>query len=360
MGLSDSVERTANNGVQLVEASMTSGIAANPNRRQMILGTASTTAALTAPWLREARGADLEKVRLAVWGPKLAEEGNIFVSMEKGYFADQGIELDWITGNGSGDALKNMIAGNADIGFVGPESVILAADKGARMKIIYDLYPQNFFNVFALKDKYIITPQDLRGKKVGVISMAAGVRYNLATILFVNGMTERDVELIAVGLNAAPAILAGQIDAMASTDVILYGMQRKGIGAVDVIWARDYLNISGDILVVQEDGFEAKKDLYKRFLSAYRKGVQFMINNPDETAAITAKYALDGKDPVMVSASIKLRTISSQSSGTRAHGLGWIDTGPYEQAAGIYKRAGFISNDVDMKDYVTNELVEAL
>jgi NitT/TauT family transport system substrate-binding protein len=329
------------------------------NRRQVLAGTTGAAAALSAPWIRKARAAELEKVRMAVWGPRLAEEGNVYVSEKKGYFKDERIELEWVTSNGSGDALKNVIAGNADIGFVGPESIILAADKGARLKIIYDLYPQNFFNVFALKEKQILTPNDLRGKKVGVISMAAGVRYNLATVLFVNGMRERDVEPIAVGLNATPAILDGRVDAMASTDVILYGMQRKGLGCADVIWANDYLNISGDVLAIRERDF-SKRDLWLRFLRAYRKGVEFMIKDPDETAAITAEYALDGKDPIMVSASIKLRTISSQSAGTRKNGLGWIDTGPLQDAARIYKAAGFISKDIDMSSYVSNELVQGL
>ena len=330
------------------------------DRRRVVAGGAASAVVLSAPWVRKARAAGLDEVRMSVWGPRLAEEGNVYVSEEKGYFKDQGIQLKWVTSNGSGDALKNLIAGNSDIAFVGPESVILAADKGARLKIIYDLYPQNFFNVFALKEKQIITPRDLRGKKVGVISMAAGVRYNLATILFTNGMTERDVEPIAVGLNATPAILNGSVDAMASTDVLLYGMQRKGLGAVDVIWARDYLNISGDVLAVQEQGFEEKKDLWLRFLRAYRKGVEFMIRDPEETAAITAKYALDGKDAPMVSASIKLRIISSQSAGTRKHGLGWIDVTPLQEAVKIYKAAGFINSDLNIADYLTNQLIQEL
>ena len=82
------------------------------------------------------------------------------------------------------------------------------------------------------------------------------------------------------------------------------------------------------------------------------------IANPDETAAITANYALDGKDPVMVSASIKLRIVSSLSAGTRQHGLGWIDPGPYQKSAEIYKLAGFINKDLDMRNFMTLDLVD--
>lgn len=329
------------------------------NRRQILAGTVAATM-LTSPWIRKASAAGLEKVKLCSWSPRLAEEGNIFVSEAKGYFKDAGLEIEWIPGAGSGVALTNMIASNGDIAFVGPEALLLAADKGAKLKAIYDLYPQNAFNVFALKSKQIITPYDLKGKKVGVISMGSGTRYNLATILAINGMSENDVELVALGLNAAPAILDGKVDAMASTDTILYGMQASGLGAVDVIRARDYLNTSTDLFVIEEKNYEAKRDFYTRFLRAYRKGMEDTIKNPQEAAKITAKVAIDGKDPIKVMGSLKLRILTSQSALTRKNGLGWIDIAPLQECATVYKKAGFIKNDIDLSKIVTNELVMKL
>jgi NitT/TauT family transport system substrate-binding protein len=329
------------------------------NRRQLVAG-AAALAAVGAPWVRKGNARELEKIRMACWSPRLAEEGNIYVSEEKGFFKEQGLEMVWVPGQGSGDALKNMLAGNAEIAFVGPEAMLLAADKGSKLKAIYDIYPNNAFNVFAIKSKQIITPQDLKGKKIGVISMASGTRYNLATILAMNGMSERDVEMVALGLNAAPAIIDGKVDAMASTDTILYGMQASGLGAVDVIWARDYLNTSTDLFVVEERNFAPKKELYTRFLRAYRKGMEYTIKNPQEAAEITAKVAIDGKDPIKVSGSLKLRILTSQNANTRKHGLGWIDVAPMQELVKIYKDAGFIKNDIDMSVMMTNELVQKL
>ena len=102
------------------------------NRRQ-VLAAAGAAAAMTAPWVRKAGAAGLEKFKLCSWSPRLAEEGNIFVSEEKGFFKEQGLEIEWVPGAGSGVALKNMIAGPGDIAFVGPEAMLLAADKGVRI-----------------------------------------------------------------------------------------------------------------------------------------------------------------------------------------------------------------------------------
>jgi len=342
----------------MTNSKSTKTTAANVGRRQFL--SAAGAAAITLPFIRRSGAAGLEKIRMASWSPRLAEQANIYVSEEKGFFKEQGLEMEWIPGQGSGDALKNVIAGNGDIAFAGPEAILFAADKGSKLKAVYDIYPTNVFNVFAVKSKQIITPQDLKGKKVGVISMASGTRYNLATILALNGMSERDVELVALGLNAAPAILEGKVDAMASTDSILYGMQASGLGAVDVIWARDYLNSSTDLFVVEEKDFEPKKDLFTRFLRAYRKGLEYTLKNQDEAVAITSKVAIDGKDPARVAASMKLRLLCSQNATTRKYGLGWIDVAPLQESAKLYKDAGFIKNDIDMSAIATNDLVKKL
>lgn len=325
-------------------------------RRHLL--TAAVAAGISAPWIRKA--AANEKIRMACWSPRLAEQANIYVSEAKGFFKDEGVEMEFLPGQGSGDALRNVIAGNADIAFCGPEAIYLAADKGSELKAVYDIYPVNVFNVFALKSKQIITPQDLKGKKIGVISMASGTRYNLATILALNGMSERDVELVALGLNAAPAIIEGKVDAMASTDAILYGMQASGLGAVDVIWARDYLNTSTDLFALEAKFFEPKKDLITRFLKGYKKGLEYTIKNQDEAIAITSKVAVDGKDPARVAASMKLRLLCSQNANTRKNGLGWIDVPSLQEGAKIYKDAGFIKNDIDMSKMTTNELISKL
>jgi NitT/TauT family transport system substrate-binding protein len=297
---------------------------------------------------------------MACWSPRLAEQANIYVSEEKGFFKDQGVDFEFMPGQGAGDALRNMIAGNADVAFCGPEAIYLATDKGSELKAIYDIYPVNVFNVFALKDKKILTPRDLKGKKIGVISMASGTRYNLATILALNGLSERDVELVALGINAAPAIIEGKVDAMASTDSILYGMQAAGLGEVDVLWARDFLNTSTDMFVVESKQFDEKKDLLTRFLRGYKKGLEYTLANQDEAVAITSKVAVDGKDPARVATSMKLRLACSQNANTQKYGLGWIDIPSLQEGQKIYKDAGFIKNDIDASKIATNELIAKL
>lgn len=338
---------------------MTDATRSTVTRRSLLAGSAALGVTVAAPWARRAHAA-VEKIRMASWSPRLAEQANIYVSEAKGFFKEVEVEMEWIPGQGSGDALTKMLAGAADIAFCGPEAIYQAADKGSQLKAIYDIYPQNAFNVFALKDKQIIVPTDLKGKKVGVISMASGTRYNLATMLALSGLSEKDVELVALGLNAAPAIMEGKVDAMASTDSILYGMQAAGLGAVDVIWARDYLNTSTDLFTIEAKNFAPKRELYTRFLKAYKKGVEYTIKNPQEAVEITQKVAIDGKDRARVAASMKLRLAVSQNANTRKHGLGWIEVGPLQEGAKIYKDAGFCKTEVNMSEICTNDIVTKL
>ena len=105
---------------------------------------------------------------------------------------------------------------------------------------------------------------------------------------------------------------------------------------------------------------DANIDLITRFLRGYKKGLEYTIKNPEEAVEITSKVAVDGKDPVRVAASMKLRLLCSQNANTRKNGLGWIDVPPLQEGVKIYKDAGFIKNDVDMSKIATNELISKL
>src|SRR5262245_39847745 len=63
------------------------------------------------------------KMRMACWSNPLSEQTNVYAAQEFGWFTDQGIDFEFIPGAGGGDALKNLLAGNADIAFANTEAM---------------------------------------------------------------------------------------------------------------------------------------------------------------------------------------------------------------------------------------------
>ncbi|WP_373784919.1 ABC transporter substrate-binding protein, partial [Delftia acidovorans] len=123
------------------------------------------------------------KIRLAGWSKPISEITNILAEPDKGFFKAQGVELAYLPGAGGGDAIRNMLSGQADVAFTDPGSFFMALDKGEKLVAIYDIYPQNVFNVVSLKSAGIRKPADLKGKKIGVYSLSSGTRQNLLVML---------------------------------------------------------------------------------------------------------------------------------------------------------------------------------
>jgi len=306
---------------------------------------------------RKAKEEKTEQLRVALWSQPITEQTNLLVEKEKGFFKEKGLNVTLIPGAGGGDAIKNILSGQADIAFTDPGSLFFALDKGAKLKVIYNIYPQNVFNVVSLKEKQITKPEDLKGKKIGVYSLSSGTRQNLLVLLHQAGLSENDVTIVETGLlNFAP-LMQGQVDATAATDTGLVMAKEKGLGDVNVIEVKNYLNIPSDVFVVTEKTYNEKKELLQKFLAAYRNSAQWMIDHPEEAASLAVKYAIDGKDEQRNLQIIQLRNKSSVSPLTEEKGLGVLDVNVLQQAADTYKKLGLIKNDINMAEVVTNELL---
>ena len=318
-----------------------------------------TMAALAFAALCSGAGAQakLDKVTIAGWSGPISEVTNLLVEPDKGFFRAQGIDMVYMPGSGGGDAVRNLLSGQADVAFTDPGSLYAALDKGEKLRVIYDIYPQNIFNVVALKSSGISKPADLKGKKIGVYSLSSGTLTNLQLLLNQAGLTEKDVTIVVTGLlNFAP-LMQGQVDATAATDTGLLVARARGVGDVNVMEVRNSLNVSSDIFVVREETYQQKRDVLKRFLAAYRDSAQWMINNPQEAAALAVKRAINGQNEAVNLEVIKLRNASSVSPLTQKQGLGAIDVDMLQKGAEAWKKIGLIQRDLKMKDVVSSELL---
>ncbi len=262
-------------------------------------------------------------------------------------------------GNGGGSAIQALLSGQADVAFTDPASFYLALDKGADLVAIYNIYPQNVFNVVAPKARGIRSIADLKGKRVGVYSLASGTRQHLLLLLAAAGLKESDVTVEVTGLlNFAP-LIQGQVDATAATDTGLLVGRAKGLGEVDVIEVRDHLNLPSDIFVVTRAAYEARKPLLTRFLAAYRDSAAWMIAKPDEAAHLAVTRAINGRDEAINREVIALRNLSSVSPTTEREGLGHFDLPVLQQGADMFRRLGLVTRPLDMGQVVKSDLIPA-
>jgi NitT/TauT family transport system substrate-binding protein len=297
---------------------------------------------------------------MACWSQPISEQTNVFAAQEFGWFREAELEFTFVPGAGGGAAVKNVLAGNADIAFANLEPLFFAADSGEKLKAVYNIYPQNVFNVVSPISKNITKPQDLQGKRIGVYSLESGTRHNLRIILRAVGLDEKDVEVVPTGvLNFGP-LMQGQVDATAATDTGLWAAQQQGLGEVHIIWARDYLNTPTDAFIVSEEFSTTRRAPLAAFLKAYKRSTQWMLDHPDEAAQLAVKHAIDGKDPQRNLAIIKLRNAATVDEHTRQHGLGWFDMALLGKVERTFRDLGLTKSTLEVQRLFTNEFVQAL
>ncbi|MCC6382182.1 MAG: ABC transporter substrate-binding protein [Dehalococcoidia bacterium] len=152
----------------------------------------------------------------------------IYLAIEKGYFADEGIALKLERVSGGADILTQTAAGNFDVGASGISAATFNAASAALKEkrevpfevvspIHFERAPNNTPLVVS-KTRFaageITRIADLKGKKVAINALGSGTEYALQRALQAGGLTVKDVTISAMSFNDMGAALANKgIDA---------------------------------------------------------------------------------------------------------------------------------------------------
>jgi NitT/TauT family transport system substrate-binding protein len=186
-----------------------------------------------------APAANLEtpNLRIAVGGKALVAYLPLTIAEQRGYFKQEGLDVEISDFQAGNKALEALVGGSADIGSGAYEHTIYMAAKGIPLKAVA-LQANSFGLVVGVqKDKAPLyhSLNDLKGMKIGVTGPGSASAMGLRMLLGKASLTGDDVAIIGVGggPGAVAAVKSGKLDAIANFDPVISLLQRDG--AISVI-----------------------------------------------------------------------------------------------------------------------------
>ena len=224
------------------------------------------------------------------------DHGPLFVALERGYFAERGLEVKLIAPADPNDPPKLVAAGKADIAVSYQPQLHLQVAAGLPLVRIGTLVATPLNSVVVLADSDITSLADLAGRKVG-FSVGGFEDALLGAMLAEHGLTLDDIELINVNFSLSPALMAGRVDA------VIGAFRNFELNQMDLEGR------PGRAFFVEEEGVPAYDELIlvanaarlddprlTPFLGALEAGVQYLVNHPDESWRLFVKGRADLDD----------------------------------------------------------------
>ncbi|HLX24270.1 MAG TPA: ABC transporter substrate-binding protein [Usitatibacter sp.] len=179
-----------------------------------------------------AQAPEKKKITIAVGGKNLFYYLPLTVAERKGYFKDEGLEVEIPDFAGGAKALQALVGGSADmvsgayehtINMLAKKQPIKAVVLQARFSSIVLLMPRDK----AAKYK---GPQDLKGLKVGVTAPGSSTNMFANNILAKGGLRPTDISIVGVGTGtgAFAAMDKGEIDALSNLDPVITQLESTG------------------------------------------------------------------------------------------------------------------------------------
>ncbi|MGH7930369.1 MAG: ABC transporter substrate-binding protein [Candidatus Binatia bacterium] len=211
----------------------------------------------------------------------------VVVAMRKGFFKEEGIDVDKVQMQPA-LGVKALMSGDVDY-LLAWGSALRAAVTGVPIKAVVGFAGRPLHVLIARPE--IKTPQDLRGKIIGVDSVAGTVDYLSRVAVRHFGMEpDRDVTIIVTGESPTrlAALHAGSIDATPID--VAFAVKAEDEGFRRLVYLGDLIEVPLSGIAVMDQKLKTQREQVKKVVRAGVRGARFMKQNRTETVKMLSDY----------------------------------------------------------------------
>ena len=168
------------------------------------------------------------------------------------------------------------------------EPLIIGKQKGGKIVAIYNHSRAPIYTIAVQADSPIKQLEDLKGKRIGVLSLSSGaVPFSKAMLSSVGVEPEKGVTWLPTGIGqqSVHAIKSGQIDALAYWDWAYAMMENAGV-QLRHFTTPATKNVLSLAIVANEEFIAANPDATMKFAQGIAKAALFTITNPEAAVRI--------------------------------------------------------------------------
>ncbi|WP_424356723.1 ABC transporter substrate-binding protein [Methanocella sp. MCL-LM] len=212
----------------------------------------------------------------------------VFIADEKGYFAENGLDVTIHEYEAGLYAVDDMLKGKNDIAVATEFVMVGKIFDQEEIGSIASIAKYESHYLIGRKDRGIEDVSDLKGKRIGYARGTSGEFY-LNRYLELHGMNLSEITPVDVRPSQyAEAIENGSVDAILSWEPYA-GITRDHLGEDVVAWPAQSGQLGYWNAICKKDWAEAHPETVYRFLKAIDRAVEYTIYHPDEAKAISQR-----------------------------------------------------------------------
>jgi NitT/TauT family transport system substrate-binding protein len=279
------------------------------------------------------------------------------VATEKGYFAEEGLDVAVLDGNASATTVGLVSQDPSILGLVDGSVLIRSVAQDLPLKAVFGLYQTSPLSIFVRRESGITTPKDLEGKRL------AGTAGGGSEVMFPfwmrqNGADPDLVEIVSLDPAARnQAFIDGTVDGAFNFITEIGTYAAAGIDAVALRYADYGINVPSVSVVVNTRAIEERPEVIQGFVRAYQRGLADVEADPTGSLDALVKHGPETLRREVLEAQWEVGKELLRTERTEDEPVGYMSPEDWQEGIDVIAGLGDLQRVPTVDELITNEFI---